>query len=73
VRILRYRYRIPPRWALDGGNGSVVSVDPMTEDKYEMAWKIMFGMTSIFDGYSIDLEQVHSYMEHVAETLNLEA
>lgn len=31
MRIIRNRYDSLPRWALDGGNGSVASVSAMTE------------------------------------------
>jgi len=71
ARILPDRYYTRPRWALDGGNGSVVSVLDMDDNKYELAWRIVFGMTSIFDGYSIDLDQVHAYMQHVQDVLNI--
>jgi hypothetical protein len=29
--IFRYRYRVPPKWATDGGNGSVVDNGLMIE------------------------------------------
>ena len=36
-RIIGYRSYTLPRWARDGGSGSVVSVDPMTTNEQDLA------------------------------------
>lgn len=59
-----------PRWALDGGQGSVVSVEDMDNDTYRQAWLITKALVDGFDGYMFDLEQVSNYMDTVLEVLN---
>jgi len=69
VRGLSVRDRHPssPRWARDGGNGSVVSVEAMNSDLYSVAWRLLDATLTELAGYSMDLEQVqlimHAYVE----------
>lgn len=42
----------------------------MTESSlHHTAWQILNAMVSTFNGYSIDLEQIHDFMTRVEEIL----
>lgn len=52
MRIIRNRYDSLPRWALDGGNGSVASVSAMTD--FTIQQKL--DMLAYLKGYLADNE-----------------
>jgi len=68
-RIVRYRYRMPPKWARDGGAGSVVSVEGMREMDYQLAWRLLEASVKGLQGYSVDLEVVQDWMNSITDAL----
>jgi hypothetical protein len=56
------RTTLTARWAADGGNGSVVYVEDMTNEEYAKVWEQLKAVLKAFDGYSIDCGVIFSLM-----------
>jgi hypothetical protein len=54
-----------PRWATDGGNGSVVSVVYMNNEDYRLAWHLLRSNVKALGGYSVDLEVISEWMDSI--------
>lgn len=60
--ILRDRSDTLPRWAVDGGNGSVVSVGLMDDNLYEAAWTRLQNVLKALPDFEISVSDFLSIM-----------
>lgn len=64
---VRYRSGSAPRWALDGGNGSVVSVYGMSENENELVYWMSAVMGALVKGRRDEAER---YMYYVTKDID---
>jgi hypothetical protein len=52
-----------PRWALDGGNGSVVTVGAMSDHEIAKCWSVLKSMLSMWGYSDIQASDLVEFME----------